>query len=98
MEIKNTINNEINEFESPNSEKDLKNIAKTLIQKYPNTFNWGCNVSAFIIEQYYNEFKDIQSKIKRSRSEDLKFKNTVDLTVYNLKEADFERITDIIHG
>lgn len=98
MEIKNTINNGINEFESPNSEKDLKSIAETLIRKYPNTINSECNVSAFLIELFYCEFRGIQSKIKKYYNGGLDFRNTVDLTVYNLKEADFERIADIIKG
>lgn len=98
MEIENAINNEIKEFESPNSERDLKNIAKTLIRKYHNAINRECNVPAFLIELFYCEFRGFQSKIKKYYNGYLDFRSTVDLTGYNLKEADFERIADIING
>lgn len=96
MTLKDEFNNEKSRCNSP-SEKDLRDIARALIGKYNYDPEGMCQVSTFVVRNDYNELMHIQSNIKRSHAEDLKFEDNVNLTIFNLEEADFQQISNIIN-
>ena len=96
MTLKDNFNNENSTCNNP-SEKDLRDIAGALIGKYNYDPEGMCQVSTFVVRNDYCKLMQIQSNIKRSPAEDLKFENDVDLTIFNLEEADFQQISNIIN-
>jgi hypothetical protein len=89
-------NNEKSRCNSP-SEKDLRDIAMDLIEKYNYDPEGMCQVSTFVVRNDYLKLMQIQSNIKKSHAEDLNFESTDDSTTFNLKEADFQQISNIIN-
>ena len=96
MTLKDNSDNEEFQCKSP-SEKDLRDIAKVLIEKYNYDPEGMCQVSTFVVRNDYRKLMQIQSNIKRSHAENLNFESNADSTIFNLKEADFQQISNIIN-
>lgn len=79
------------------SEKDLRDIARVLIERYNYDPEGMCQVSTFVVRNDYRKLMQIQSNIKKSHAENLNFESNADSTIFNLKEADFQQISNIIN-
>lgn len=96
MTLKDNFNNEKSNCNSP-SEKDLMDIARVLIEKYNYDPEGMCQVSTFVVRNDYSKLMHSQGNIKKSHDEDLKFEDNADLTIFNMEEADFQRISNMIN-
>ena len=96
MTLKDNFNSEKSGCNPP-SEKDLRDIAGALIEKYNYDPEGMCQVSTFVVRNDYRKLMQIQSNIKKSHAENLNFESNADSTIFNLKEADFQQISNIIN-